>query len=141
MRGRPAKPLSEHELAGTTNRSIHVRPSIAKQTASGNMTAPPEGLDAHALELWTLVATTRAAWLSESDAPALKALCECWSLRQRAYAALEADATEQTARTAFVAYQQSFERLAARFGLTPSDRARLGEKTTEEDDPAAKFLA
>ncbi|MAT71351.1 MAG: hypothetical protein CMJ58_17715 [Planctomycetaceae bacterium] len=133
--------MREHQLHGTESVSVHARPSVAMQTATGNLPAPPDDLDADALELWTLVATTRTAWLSESDAPALKSLCECWSLRQRAYAALADDATDKLARCAFTAYQQCFDRLAARFGLTPSDRARLGEKTEDAFDPAAKYLA
>jgi hypothetical protein len=31
--------------------------------------------------------------------------------------------------------------MAARFGMTPADRAKLGEQSADELDPAAEFIA
>ena len=137
--GAGRKPLRVHQLHGTYRDDRHGQPS--KATSTGGDLPPKPDLDPIAAAMWDLVTETRAPWLAESDGPALQALCEAWALRCSAHAALRDDATAQEPRVAFTAYQAAFERLAARFGLTPTDRARMGEVLQDDHDPAAEFIA
>ena len=43
--------------------------------------------------------------------------------------------------SAFVSYGVEFSKLSARFGLTPADRAKLGDVDPLAFDPALEFLA
>lgn len=101
----------------------------------------PQGMDNTARAMWRNVVRTRGDWLAESDGPALRSLCEAWSLRCSCLKAIKADPTDKLTRTAFVQYQQECLKLFGRFGMTPTDRARLGEQSAEEIDPAAEFIA
>ena len=113
---------------------------IATPPDTATLPDKPSGLDSDASAMWDLVTKHRTAWIDEADGPALLSLCECWSLRCRANAALKADATNKDARIAYVQYQQSFERMLSRFGLSPVDRERLGDKVTEDDWLAREYL-
>ena len=138
--GRPPKPLKVHQIEGTWREDRHGIPSVASRTGDG-LPAKPASLDAVATSLWEFVCTERKDWLSTSDGPALAALCEAWSLRAKALDILQADPTEKGTRIAFATYHTIAEKLLAKFGMTPTDRARMGEITTDEYDPAAEFIA
>jgi phage terminase small subunit len=140
MAGRPPKPLKIHDLDGTFRADRHARASVAKSTG-GNIPPQPKGMDKTAVEMWRYITTTRGDWIAESDGPALQSLCETWSLRCRAQVALSKRPIDKDTRIAFVAYQQECVKLLAKFGATPTDRARLGEQSADELDPAAEFIA
>ena len=138
--GRPPKPLKLKLLEGDYREDRHGQPSRAMATADG---APrmPSGLDAIGEELWETICSQQKNYLSESDGTALAALCELWSLRAKTLKLVERDPADKDARCSFIAYHQTAEKLLAKFGMTPSDRARLGEVSPEQYDPAAEFIA
>lgn len=135
--GNPAKPLKIHKLAGTFRADRHLRANVG----GGHPPSMPRGLDPTARAMWREVIATRSDWLAESDRAALQSLCETWSLRCKAKRAVAKDPIDKLARTAFVSYQQECVRLFSKFGMSPTDRARLGEQTEAEHDPAAEFIA
>jgi phage terminase small subunit len=139
MAGRPPKPLKIHETEGTYRADRHAG-SVAKSTG-GRAPKAPEGLDAVAQEMWRFVVAERGDWIAESDGPALQLLCETWSLRCRCKEALFGNPTDKDTRCSFIQYQADCMKMFARFGMTPTDRARLGEQSAEELDPAAEFIA
>ena len=101
----------------------------------------PADLDPVAKGTWEWICRTRANWLAISDGLALRHLCELWSLRTATMAILRENPTDRGARVSFQMYGAEFSKLAAKFGLTPQDRARLGEAAADEFDPAAEFIA
>lgn len=138
--GRPPKPLKIKLLEGDYREDRHGQPSIAMATADGTPKCPGL-LDEVGDELWETICTQQKNYLSTSDATALFALCQLWSLRAETLRMLDDDPTERYARAAFIAYHNAAEKLMAKFGLTPSDRARLGEVSPQEFDPAKEFIA
>jgi phage terminase small subunit len=60
-------------------------------------------------------------------------LCMAYELMRRCEAKLREDATDKDARCSWGAYAGLFSSMGAKFGLTPSDRARLGEDKPERD--------
>lgn len=137
MPGRPPKPKSEHLIDGTWNRAAANTASAAMKTATG-LPPMPADLDDVAKGVWELVCKTRANWLAISDGLALRHLSELWSLRTAAMAILRQDPTDRAARLAFKEYGGEFSKLCGKFGLTPQDRARLGE--VDADDLVNEFL-
>jgi phage terminase small subunit len=135
----PRKPKSEHQLDGTWERAVANAPSAAKATATG-LPPMPADLDPIAKGCWELICKTRANWMAISDGLALRHLCELWALRAATFKVLKKNPTDKLARTAFNQYGVEFSKMAARFGLTPQDRARLGEIDLDEFDPAAEFV-
>ncbi len=96
----------------------------------------PDDLPEHASWLWDEVTTKRAAWLCGSDAASLRTLCMAFHFMRSAESLLLVDSTEKNARCAWTAYAATFASFGARFGLTPSDRARLGEDKPLLDEKA-----
>lgn len=137
--GRANKPLKIHQLEGTDRADRHGH-SVAKSTG-GRHPVMPEGLSDVAAGMWRFVIAFRGDWVAESDGPALKSLCETWDFRCTCVMALASDPTLKEARCSFIQYQADCMKLFARFGMTPTDRARLGEQSAEEIDPAAEFIA
>jgi phage terminase small subunit len=133
------KSPSEHKLDGTWDRAAANGPSRAMATATG-VPPMPVDLDPIAKGVWELICKTRANWLAISDGLALRHLCELWSLRMRAFAVLKDDPTDKLARTAFYQYGGEFTKFCGRFGLTPADRAKLGDIDPDEYDPALEFI-
>ncbi|MCC6492153.1 MAG: hypothetical protein IT424_03935 [Pirellulales bacterium] len=135
----PRKPKSEHLKDGTWNRAAANTASAAMATATGAPPMPAD-LDDVATGVWELVCRTRANWLAISDGLALRHLCELWSLRAATYKRLKRNPADKAARVAFQQYGAEFGKLAGKFGLTPADRARLGEADADAFDPAAEFV-
>jgi phage terminase small subunit len=131
--GRRRKPIAFHLAAGTYRRDRHgplkVETNAGKPTAAEELPAEmvfsPNDDDKVAKELYDHLYPLLAAVLLPSDTPAFTMLCELWSLYQQSLAAAKTDPTAKAARTALLNYLGAFDRLAARFGLTPADRARL----------------
>lgn len=121
--GHNAKPDKVLKLHGTYEKFYHADRGVKD---GGEPLRKPEMGDI-ASRMWDHVAEVRRAWLCSSDAESLQSLCEVWELRCRALVLVNEDPAEKNNRIAFKDYQTLFNQLAARFGLTPSDRARLGE--------------
>lgn len=63
--------------------------------------------------------------LAEVDTSSLHALCDTWTLyRKSVELAMNAPADKEL-RCAVTGYLGAFDRLASKFGLTPSDRAAI----------------
>jgi phage terminase small subunit len=136
--GHNAKPADVLKLHGAYREDRHGGSIAAK--SGGTCPALPTGLDDTSREMWDFVTTERLTWLARSDGPALQALCELWALRKRVAGMLNDDPSDKIARTAYIAYHAEWSKLAARFGLTPADRARLGEEAMSTDDLVDKYL-
>src|SRR5262245_23540361 len=119
--GRPAKPLKVHQFEGTFRADRHVKANVG----GGKVPPMPRGLDATARAAWRRLVATRSDWLAESDADAMRQLCVLTSLCAKAEKLVLAKPTDKEARCAFVAYQHAWKSLAACFGMTPTDRAKL----------------
>ena len=134
MTGRPATPNEVLKLHGTYRKDRH---GERGPTTGGEPLRKPDDLDPAASWLWDEITRTRSPWLCSSDAAALRTLCDAWGLMQAVKPKLIEDPTDKNARCAWSAYQSVFKSLAACFGITPSDRARLGEdKPTNDADRA-----
>jgi P27 family predicted phage terminase small subunit len=122
---------------------IGARPAVAKGTAP----AMPRDLPKGARQYWRRLVpqlTERGVNLQPEDAPALGDLCLCLAR----LAQCEREITEQgvvvesyrggkarnPALMAAGQYRQQFLKLAARFGLTPIDRARLELPEPEREE-------
>ncbi len=131
--GRPPKPLAVLKADGTYRADRH---GNRGPVTGGEPLRKPDDLGDAASWLWEEVTRTRGAWLCGSDAAALHTLCVAWGFMQACEARLQSDATDKLARCAWTSYQAVFTQLGARFGLTPSDRARLGEDKPQRDSDA-----
>lgn len=104
--------------------------------SGGEALRKPDDMPEHASWLWDEVTRTRAAWLCGSDAASLSTLCDAFHFMQTSRVALLTDPSDKNSRCAWSAYAAVFASLGARFGLTPSDRARLGEDKPLRDENA-----
>lgn len=121
--GHNAKPETVLKLHGDYRKDRHA--DRGPKTGGEPLRKPEMGEIAG--RIWDHVTETRRAWLCSSDLESLQSLCECWELRCRALVLVNQDPADKLKRIAFKDYQTLFNQLAARFGLTPADRARLGE--------------
>jgi P27 family predicted phage terminase small subunit len=128
-RGRPRKP-TELKLLHGTHREDRDGPLGSAVRLEG-VPAMPGHLNDDAKAFWSavvpgLVATRVAA---ACDAPVLGEMCVWWEVYRRFSDHLQdTGAEEDGALRAMVNAKMAwkeFDRIAARFGLTPSDRARL----------------
>lgn len=116
-KGRPRKPDELHVLQGTWTATRHGDPE-ARVQADGEP-VPSRKLTGPALAYWKrLVPGLVACGVAKArDGEALTAACEWW-------AAYEAAMIAKDVREAAVAFDR-WRTLAAAFGLTPMDRAKL----------------
>jgi len=125
--GRPRKPIAQHLLDGTYREDRH-----------GNSFLPdgepvmPDWLSPEAQELWESIVPplVKSGVATAVDAAELTALCDWWGLYRIARQSL-ASIEDRKSRPYYdtqilagAAFKQ-FNTIASRFGLTPSDRARL----------------
>ncbi|MEM8494139.1 MAG: P27 family phage terminase small subunit [Planctomycetota bacterium] len=136
--GHNAKPLSVLKIEGGV-RDYHK----GRGPSGGEPLRKPECLGEHASWLWDQVVERRALWLSGSDAAALETLCWAFHHMQRCNELLKEQPANKDARCSWVAYAGVFRSLGGAFGLTPSDRARLGEdrEQANREDKTKEFLA
>lgn len=135
--GRRAIPLKVLELEGKRARTDR-RGRIA---SDGHVPQKPQ-LSAIAAEHWDFVCAQQKNWISASDGPALKMLCELWELVDRMFCELVADPANKDARLAHTAHLNQWIQLAGRFGLTPADRAKhITEHEESTRTTTEKYLA
>lgn len=121
MAGR-RKPTAELKLHGEVYASRHGDRSREPQPTGNPM--KPHGLTGAASEHWDLVVPSLidTGVATAQDTPALTRLCEFWS----EYESAKKQATKDRVRLMMmVAAHKQWIDLASRFGLTPSDRARI----------------
>lgn len=85
----------------------------------------PQGLCPAGRKLWDDVTRLARVYLREIDTAALRQMCEVWGLYRQAYTAAKKDPIDKDIRIAVLGYSSEFQRLAARFGLNPCDRAKI----------------
>ncbi|MEQ8848253.1 hypothetical protein [Botrimarina sp.] len=131
-RGPKPKPLAVLKLEGAYRGYLPKRGPVT----GGDALRKPDDLQPDASDMWDHVTRTRGPWLCSSDAASLAALCESWAFLRECSRRLEADPTDRDTRVAWAAYAGFFTKMAAAFGLTPGDRASLGEDKAERDADA-----
>jgi P27 family predicted phage terminase small subunit len=140
-RGRPRKPIPELVLEGRFRSDRHGE-AAGVWIPDGAPEKPPE-LSGDAAELWAAIVPhlARSAVATAIDAAELTAMCEWWQRYRRASRALSAIEDEQSTefyRLSILSGMawKNFAAGASKFGLNPSDRAklRLGEVNKGRDE-------
>lgn len=125
MAGRPPTPTADLKLHGTYREDRHGD----RADVAGCVGQPvrPADLDEAGVELWdTIIAEhEKRGILGEIDTAALHMLCEHWSLWNRAKAMAKNDPIDKEIRCAVTGYAGVIQKLLAKFGGTPVDRAAL----------------
>lgn len=138
-RGRPRKSLSLHLHEGTYKPDRHdIR--AATEPAADGMPRCPRDLKGEARKFWERVVPqlVKMGIAKHPDRDALEQLSRLWAWWRAAAEEADADPTSQGIRMAVLGYSAEWARMAARFGLTPADRARIQvrpqkqKNTTEE---------
>jgi phage terminase small subunit len=126
--GRPRKPIEAKILDGTYRED---RDGPLPQAVFEGVPSPPPDMKGDALKFWKkhvpeLVAKGIAKAI---DGPQLALMCEWWAKYQRFSRMIEKMKNEDRrlvqAMTGCAIASDKFDKIAARFGLTPSDRAKL----------------
>lgn len=122
MRGRPRKPTAEHERDGTLREDRHG--GRRREPAFGGEPARPKGMGKDAAELWDVIVPhlVGRGVAKATDAAALELLCFWWG-KWRILSRKKRDDLQHDSRLAMASKQ--WNAIAAKFGLTPADRARL----------------
>jgi len=146
--GRKRTPTKTLKTRGTFRKDRHGRRADARteqengreESRRGSPVELP-GLDAVGKDLYQrlLPHFTQVAGAAECDSFQIFALCAAWSLYRAALKEAQSDATDKTFRAAVTAYHRQFDSLAARFGLTPADRAKLESPAAPPDEDAEFF--
>lgn len=127
-KGRPPKPTAAHLLEGT-NRSYH---ETDNQWSPDGAPTMPAWMKLDARDLWEQLAPRLVASnvATSVDAAELAALCDWWARYREA--SIVADSVKDKQSTEFYRCSilasmawKNFATAAAKFGLNPSDRARL----------------
>ena len=128
---RPRTPLAKARLTGADRKDPGRYRSRAEPPASGRPLGPPSGyLPAAAMEAWGTFAD-ELPWLTHED----RAAVEVASLMR---ARVMAGRTDDLPAAFWAAYRSTL----AALGATPTDRSRVHQPPTEDDDdPFAAFDA
>lgn len=148
--GRPPKPTRLKILQGTARADRmpknEPRPGIGIPTR-------PEWLSPEAKREWTRITKELEPleMLARVDRAALAAYCQCWGLYVEAVRDIQENGTTFTTETGYegprpsvgvmVKMLEKMSAYAAKFGLSPSDRARLSIPEPKQEDPFADFLS
>jgi len=138
--GRTPKSPSAHRLEATGRRRGAASSKSPPAPLAAAMPERPAGLDSDAAWLWDflLADPAFAANVNRWDTPLLTTLCRVWSLVCRAQTEAAKQPLDRDARIALTQYVSTFDSLAARFGLSPSDRQRMRIETAKPDQPGIK---
>lgn len=136
--GRPAKAIALHVTDGTFREDRHAggAPVIAGDVVK------PDFLDPVASDFWDRLAPKLIAVnvLTPADVESLQSCCDVWALWRKTHFMLMEDPTDKDTRIAASTYLGLFNAIAARFGLNPSDRARLKIEKPAPVDPLDSLL-
>lgn len=136
MGGRPRKPTKLLLLNGAQHRNpgrLKGRASKGKDGAWAEDVQPEEGLgeppdyfdEAQQARWRDLIAITPAGVLTKMDRPAAELLCKLWSRSRRGEAS--------------VAQERLLATLFGKFGLTPSERSKVGGGGSAKKKPTNPF--
>lgn len=139
-RGRPRKPIAEHVLDGTYRSDRH---GDSPWMPNGEPQMPA-WLSPEARELWQSLVPSLTTIATEVDAASLTAMCDWWALYRQTRTAL--DLVQDRESTAYYKLLQlaglcwnNFSGIAAKFGLSPSDRAKLQVPQPQQPGGLADF--
>jgi P27 family predicted phage terminase small subunit len=140
--GRPRKPTEKHDRDGSLRQDRHG--GRKNQPKADGVPTPPDSLTVEAKAHWNQVvpALVESGVAKAIDAPALAAMCESWADLQAARRLKGYDLQEKRQRQMLInAALRAWRDLAARFGLTPADRAKLEVAPDDEEGNAFdKFM-
>lgn len=124
-----AKPTHDLKLHGGYRKDRHAN-RLDVVPPEGSPVCPAE-FDAQQKEIWQSVIElyAKSDALGRVDSAELIALCETWGLYRAAVSLAKADPIDKEIRCATVAYLTMFDRLASKFGLTPTARASIKLET------------
>lgn len=130
MPGRPPKPTSVLKLQGTARKDRHAKRQDLE--LGGELPQPPAFLSAPELEEWNRVCTIGryAKALSPADRGPLTFYCGLWA---------EYIASKKTGEPMQTSRMALFVNIASKFGMDPSDRAKI--QMPAEEKPLNKFAA
>ena len=137
--GRNRKPIGCHLADGTFRADRHASRLGSEPIADGDPVRP-RGLDPTAKKLWDAVVPELVAMgvVAKIDSTMLAEMCR-WYSRYRQTASMPNADYRQTVLT--VMAWKSFSQLAGKFGLTPSDRAKLkAGGAAFDDDPLLALM-
>lgn len=137
---RPKKPTALLKFEGDYYASRHGDRSGEPQF-DGKPT-PPDNLTGAALEYWHQLAPglTQSGVATQLDSLALGNLC-WWVVESERLKALPLDERPEKWLYLVQVADKAVRDYMARFGLTPSDRAKINVVPQEASDPAAEFIA
>ena len=137
---RPRKPMAKLKLHGGYREDRHGNRQA--EIAANGKPVMPRGLSKHAKSHWKSVVEDliRMDIAKRIDTPALQSMCEWWA-EWKMLQSGEAGIAGYKRLIQMSMCHKQWRDLASRFGLTPSDRAKLTVDNTEPNDPAAEFLA
>lgn len=148
--GRPKKPTNLKVLEG--NRGKRKLPKGEVSYDLSKNPAPPDWLNEEGKALWKRIAPLLVATrcLTDADLPAFEGMCQTWgeyveferTLAEDGYVFKTPNGYVQSRPEAVLADKalSRFHRLAARFGLTPADRAGLVLEVKEESENPMESL-
>ena len=117
---RPPKPIARLELEGGYRPDRHGSEPMAK-----GVLVKPKWLTGEASRLWDQLEEQVTEWgAGEVDAANLAGLCRWWAIWRGIDSRLESNPDRRDIVRASMAWKQ-FTQCAARFGLSPVDRARM----------------
>lgn len=135
--GRPRTPTAILELQGDCTPSRHgYRGAEPKPEGEPKK---PLGLPLAASDHWDehIPRLVKMGVARSVDAPALEIMCRWWARMKE----LETQEPDYRNLTLLAMCSKQWKDYASRFGMTPSDRAKLSTGSEEDHDPAAKYCA
>jgi phage terminase small subunit len=121
MKGRPRQPTETLKLHGKYRADRHGERNEPEATG---VPVKPDDMFPEASAYWDSI-IGQVTWARQPDTVALRVMCEQYGLYRKALALAVVDPLDKEVRIAVLGYKAAWETLAARFGLTPADRARV----------------
>ncbi len=150
MRGRPPKPTALKRLEG--NPGKRALPDEPSAPALSKPPRVPSGLDKDAARFWRQAARALVEMrlLTAADVPAFEIMAKHWALAAKAWQRIEDEGMVTTDERGLPRKHpllqvwrdnsKAFREYAARFGLTPADRARVHVKPGDVSKSLAEML-
>lgn len=141
MAGRPPKTAAQHKIDGTFRNTRHKK--RAEQSFRAGVPTMPEGMSNDAEAMWLMIVDqVPHEVLCTLDVYALQDCCQWYALSRAYHRQLQRDPIDKDILKAASIASQKLLAYSSRFGLTPTDRARIKAPppTDEELDPIAAVL-
>ena len=136
--GRSRKPTAKLKLHGTFRSDRHGERATEPQPAGEPK--KPKGLGKLASQHWDAIVPEliKTGVAKSCDTPALESMCLWWQDMQALRHDTEMDGPQRLRLLA--AAQRAWNDLAFRFGLTPTDRAKISIEPATKDDLTRKYM-